>query len=208
MTLFLPIGIGILGFALWASAEWAGYKQIRIIKPVLWISLIPVFTIAIVLAWTNTNFFFFPKIFTIIAWIVLPFFTLLFLYSLFLEIPLRKTYVYSEHPIRVVTTGTYSLCRHPAFLWFTGWQIAIVFISGSITLAIATPIWILSYIVCLFLEEKVCCRAAFADEYQQYQLTTPMLIPSINSIRNFRINTRSRLSMTRSWSINRRKEIE
>ncbi len=190
-----PLGLGVFGFALMAGAEWAGYKKIRILKPTLWIGMVPVFAIAVVLALTNTNHFSLPGIVSIIAWIVFPLFVFLFFYSLFVEIPLRRTYIDPAQPVRVVTGGTYSLCRHPAFLWFTGWMLAAVFISRSTTLAITTPVWILAYIGCLFLEEKVCCLETFADEYRQYQRTTPMLIPSINSIKNLWSDTWVRLSI-------------
>ncbi len=191
-----------------AGAEWAGYKKYRILKPTLWIGMIPVSTVATVMAWTKADYFNAPGILSIIAWIVFPLFVLLFIYSLYFEIPLRKTYIDSEQPVKVVTDGTYSLCRHPALLWFTGWMLAAVFISRSITLAIAAPVWILSYIGCLFLEEKVCCMEIFADEYKQYQRTTPMLIPTFKSIKSFWMDSKSRLSEVRAGFTNNRKELK
>ena len=42
----------------------------------------------------------------------------LLFFSLFIEIPARRTYLVPGAGQELVTTGTYALCRHPGVLWF------------------------------------------------------------------------------------------
>jgi len=186
--------IGSLGFALIAGADWVTYKKITLLKPILWFIIVPVFSYSVFLAWSYTTRFDFPRILSILAWIPLLFFFGLFIYSLYIEIPLKKTYIDSPQPTKVVTNGTYSLCRHPAALWFIVWLVSGVVASGSVTLAVALPVWTIAYIGCLFWEERLCLMGDFCDEYKRYQEVTPMLIPSNVSIGRFWRELRSYFS--------------
>ncbi len=188
--------IGLLGFAFMAGADWATYKKTPFLKPVLWFLIIPVFSYAVVMAWIDTARFELPSIVSTVAWVPLLFFFGLFIYSLYVEIPLKRTYVDSPQPIKVVTDGTYSLCRHPAALWFVVWLASAVVASRSVTLAVAAPVWIAAYIGCIFREEKLCCLGNFGDDYRIYQKATPMLIPTLASIGRFWKNMRSRFYRT------------
>ncbi len=177
--------IGLLSFAFIAGADWATYKKTPFLKPVLWFLIIPVFSYAIVMAWIDTARFELPCIVSTVAWVSLLFFFGLFIFSLYVEIPLKRTYIDSPQPTKVVTDGTYSLCRHPAALWFGVWVASAVIASRSVTLAVAAPVWITAYIGCMFWEEKLCCLENIGDEYKRYQEATPMLIPTLTSIGRF-----------------------
>ena len=187
--------IGLLGFAFMAGADWATYKKIPFLKPVLWFLIIPVFSYAIVMAWIDTTRFDLPHIVSTVAWVPLLFFFGLFIYSLYVEIPLKRTYIDSPQPTKVVTDGTYSLCRHPAALWFGVWVASAVLASRSVTLAVAAPVWIAAYIGCMFWEERLSCLGDFGDDYKRYQETTPMLIPTLTSISRFWKEVRSRFRL-------------
>ncbi len=188
----ISILVGLLSFALMASADWATYKKIRFLKPFLWSAIIPVFSYAIVMGWTDTARFELPRPLSTVAWVPLLFFFGLFIYSLYIEIPLKRTYIDSPQPTKVVTDGTYSLCRHPAALWFGVWIASAVMASRSVTLAVATPVWIFTYIGCIFWEEKLSCLGSFGDDYRRYQEVTPMLIPTLTSFGRFWKEVRSR----------------
>jgi protein-S-isoprenylcysteine O-methyltransferase Ste14 len=177
--------IGLLGFVSLAGADWATYKEIRYLKPILWFGIFSLSIYAIIMAWIDTGHFNFPGILSTLAWIPLILFFILFNLSLFVEIPARETYLRREQPKRVISTGTYALTRHPAFLWFIIWIISAVFASRSVTLAVATPVWIIAYILCLFLEDKLTSIGRFAAEYHEYQKETPMLFPTYRSARRF-----------------------
>ncbi len=94
---------------------------------------------------------------------------LLTLYSVLLELPLHGDGT-------LYTKGTYSLCRHPGFLWYS-----------LFTLLTATYFWYaplvwvcLGYIGCNFLlvvwEDTVLFPKMF-PQYAAYKKTTPFLIP-------------------------------
>jgi protein-S-isoprenylcysteine O-methyltransferase Ste14 len=182
--------IGLLSFVFLAGADWATYKEIRYLKAVLWVSVIPLSLYATVMAWVDTARFAFPEVLSMLAWFPLVVFFALFLYSLYFEIPFRKTYVGREQPKRVVTGGTYTLTRHPAFIWFIIWIVSSVLASRSVTLLVAAPVWITAYIVCMCIEDKLTSRGHFAEEYREYQRETPMLIPTRRSIRRFAVNSK------------------
>ena len=187
--------IGLLGFAFMAGADWATYKKMSLLKPVLWFIMIPVFFYAIAMAWIDTTRFDLPRIISTAAWIPLLFFFGLFIYSLYVEIPLKRTYIDSPQPTKVVTDGTYSLCRHPAALWFGIWVASAVLASRSVTLAVAAPVWIAAYVGCIFWEEELCSLENIGDEYKRYQEVTPMLIPTLTSVGYFWKEVRSRFRL-------------
>ena len=187
--------IGLLGFVFMAGADWTTYKKIPFLKPILWSAIIPVFSYAIVMVWTDTARFDFSSVFSMVAWVPLLFFFGLFIYSLYVEIPLKSTYVDSFQPIKVVTDGTYSLCRHPAALWFGVWLASAVIASRSVTLAVAVPFWIAAYIGCILWEERLCCLGKFGEDYERYQEVTPMLIPTLTSIGRFSKEVRARFRL-------------
>ena len=184
-NIIYTIIVGLFGFILISVAEWATYKKIRFLKPISWIGSIPVLTYALIKAWNQNPQFYLPTIVSTLAWGFFAFFLLLFIYSAYVEIPLKLTYINSSHPLEVVTNGTYSLCRHPATFWFGGWLIFAILASKSVALAIAAPFWVVAYILCIVLEEKLSCLSSFSNEYKMYQKTTPMFIPTPKSILSF-----------------------
>ena len=187
---------GLLSFGFFAGADYATYKEIHYLKPFLWIGTIPVFLYAFILGWIDTAFFPLDAFVSTLAWIPLVFFFTLFVYSLFIEIPVKQTYVQREQPQRVVAGGTYSLTRHPAFIWFTCWSVSSIFASRSITLAVGVPVWIVAYIVCVLLEEKLTIMGNFGEQYREYQKQTPMLFPTAQSARRFARNLRCLFTRT------------
>lgn len=187
--------VGLLSFVLMASADWATYKNVRFLKPFLWFSVIPVAAYAFVMAWLDSARFTFPGLLSLLAWFPLLLFFVLFVYSAYVEIPL-KTYTAKSQPTRVVTDGTYSLSRHPAALWFIGWLISAIFASQSSTLMVAAPIWIAAYIGCIFFEDMLTSISDIGEEYRKYKRVTPMLIPTHRSTAHFWKNMRSRFYRT------------
>lgn len=191
MPPLIVILLGLLGLLLFVGADWATYKEIRFLKPILWFAIIPVASYAVILALMDSASFSFPDTLSKIAWFPLLVFFALFIYSVFIEIPL-KTYAGKAQPTKVVTTGTYSLCRHPATLWFIGCLISLVFVSRSVTLAMATPFWIAAYIGCVYIEDILTSKSGFGEDYKKYKCDTPMIIPTKASVICFWNNVRSR----------------
>lgn len=95
----------------------------------------------------------------------------LLIYSVLVEIPLK-----SNKSGSLYTGGTYTICRHPGFLWFSFFNVSasLFFWYTPITLVLA------GYTLCNFalvtLEDRVLFPKMF-PQYGEYKKTTPFLIP-------------------------------
>lgn len=112
--------------------------------------------------------------------------TLLFLwlliYTLFFALPFKDTYVDKDSTSNVYQNGVYALCRHPGVIMFIGFYLffgltfnidllykaAIIFSSFNIFYVIFQDNW-------TFIKQF--------DNYNQYKMNTPFLIPNIKSIK-------------------------
>jgi protein-S-isoprenylcysteine O-methyltransferase Ste14 len=106
----------------------------------------------------------------LLALLMFCFFSLL-IYSVLLEIPLKK-----EQDCMLYKKGTYSLCRHPGFLWHTAFCVltSLYFWYTAITLMM------IGFILCNFILiviEDVFLFPKMFDEYEEYKKTTPFLAP-------------------------------
>jgi protein-S-isoprenylcysteine O-methyltransferase Ste14 len=118
------------------------------------------------------------------SWVGWPLFglaTLALIYSLFLEIPFRQTYIAEGVGNKLVTTGTYALARHPGVLWYALGLISLIFISASQLMLFAAPIWFLMDVLHVRLQDQFFFPRMFPD-YGRYQRETPMLIPKRASL--------------------------
>lgn len=184
------LSLGLLSLVLMAIAEWATYKHIRFLKPFFWLTSTLLALYAAVMAWIDSPRFPFPDILSAIAWVPLVLCIGLFIYSVFIEIP-HRTYIVPHQKTSLVTEGTYTLCRHPAALWYTGALISAVFASKSLILAVSTPLWLLAYVGVIYLEERWTCRGDLGAEYRAWQKVSPMFIPDRAGIRRFRKHLKS-----------------
>jgi protein-S-isoprenylcysteine O-methyltransferase Ste14 len=123
-----------------------------------------------------------PNGMTILGWIGLLVFAVLLIYSLFIEIPLRATYIDGGVDAPLVTTGTYALCRHPGVLWFAGLVISMLLINPSNTTLLAGMTW-LSVDTLLVLVEDIYFFPRMFPTYSTYQSSTPFLLPNRHSLR-------------------------
>jgi protein-S-isoprenylcysteine O-methyltransferase Ste14 len=103
------------------------------------------------------------------------------IYSLFLEIPFKRTYVAEGTGNKLVTTGTYALARHPGVLWYALLLISLILISQRQLILLAAPIWLLMDVLYVWLQDRSFFPRMFPD-YPRYQRETPMLIPNRTSI--------------------------
>lgn len=116
-----------------------------------------------------------------LGWPLLLVATALLVYSLFLEIPFRRTYVEAGASSALVRTGTYALTRHPGVLWFTLLLVALLLVSRSRLLLWAGPIWLGLDVLAVWIQERFYFSQMFPG-YEQYKQETPMLIPTRESI--------------------------
>ncbi|MDO8715625.1 MAG: methyltransferase [Dehalococcoidales bacterium] len=106
------------------------------------------------------------------------------IYALFINLPFHKTYVATGVGDRLITTGLYTLVRHPGVHWFSLALLSLVLVSKSSRLLAAVPVFILLDIVLVIIQDKFFFTRMFLG-YARYQQTTPMLIPNRQSIKAF-----------------------
>jgi protein-S-isoprenylcysteine O-methyltransferase Ste14 len=119
-----------------------------------------------------------------LGWGLLAISLSLLLYSLFINLPFRKTYIATGVSGKLVTTGLYALVRHPGVHWFTVFMLSLFLVSGSMLLVIAGPILILLDILLVIFLDRFFFRRMF-EGYVYYQQQTPMLVPNRRSINAF-----------------------
>ncbi len=174
--------IGLVGFGFMAAAEYFSQRSVGLLKPLLWFASTTCLLYALIMAWVDAPRFTIPPALGVAAWVSLFCFSGLFVYSVFLEVPFRASYMEHSREGRLVTGGTYAITRHPGVLWSTGWLLSMVLVSRSLVLAVAVPFWIAANIACIYLGEKVNLEKAFGPKYKEYQRVTPMLIPTMTSL--------------------------
>ncbi len=132
----------------------------------------------------KTERFTLPAYLSYLGWLLLFVSAFLLLFSLFWEIPLRKTYLVKGVGDKLIKTGTYALVRHPGVIWYTLFLLALLLISRSRLLLIALPIWVFMDVLYVFIQEKFYFPRMFAG-YEEYKKEAPMLIPTRKSFVRF-----------------------
>lgn len=117
-----------------------------------------------------------------LGWPLLLAATALLLYSLLLEISFRRTYVEAGASSTLVRTGTYALTRHPGVLWFALLLVALLLVSCSRLLLWAGPIWLGLDVLAVCVQDCFSLPRQFPD-YAEYRQQTPMLLPTLASVR-------------------------
>lgn len=109
-------------------------------------------------------------------------FLVLLVYSVFIEVGLN-TYEFSARP-ELVTNGTYTLVRHPGVIWlFLTYVFGAIYFANGLLLLTAF-VWTMVNTMYILLQERWILRKLFA-EYDRYTSSTPMIIPTITSVRRF-----------------------
>jgi len=105
----------------------------------------------------------------------------LLIYSLFVETAAGAPD--SAGNIRTaVTDGTYSLSRHPGFLWFLCLQISINWLCGRVeVIIIGVTLSIMDYV--LIVLEDIWIFPRLFSNYEEYKKSVPMIIPGLKGKR-------------------------
>ncbi len=177
----INIVIGIVGFLAAYLFDIVSIKKIPRVKGLVWsIAVIAVIYSTCMICLDPVKFSL-PTWATVVGWVLLPTFIFFFIYSLFINLPFRKTYVKTGVGKKLIRTGTYALVRHPGVLWYGVILIALILISRSQLLLIAAPIWFAMDIIHVTIQDRFLFGKMF-PEYKDYSKETPMLIPNRKSI--------------------------
>jgi len=175
------IALGSLGFLVMHFFDIVSLKRIRGAKPCTWILGSGLLVYSLIMLCLRSDKLLLPGWSTWLGWALLSTSLLLLIYSLFINLPFRKTYVATGVGDKLITTRLYALVRHPGVHWFIVLMLSLVLVSGSKLLLIASPIWILLDILLVVIQDKFFLGRMF-KEYDSYRQETPMLLPNKKSV--------------------------
>lgn len=178
------IVIGTIGFFVVHIFDIISLKRICRIKPYIWIlgSGLIIYALVMLCLWPDKLLL--PTWSTLLGWGLFFVSLSLLIYSLFINLPFRKTYVATGVSGEVIKTGLYALVRHPWIHYFALLLISLVLVSESSLLLIISPIWIFLNIMLIVVQDKFLFVKMFSG-YDTYRLETPMLLPNRRSINAF-----------------------
>jgi len=100
-------------------------------------------------------------------------------YSIAIEIPFRRAWLDRGHTGNLVTSGTYSVSRHPGVLWTFVWVPCAGVATRSRDLLRYWPFIILADIVHVWIQDRMLLPRIFGQEYRAYQQRVPFLVPRL-----------------------------
>ncbi len=178
----LYVALGALGFLLALLFDHPRIERARWAKLTIGVVAFAALGYAVGAAALHPSRFTFPSGVAPVGWALAGVFLILFLYSVFLEIPFRQAYLGAQDNAQVVDTGTYAMSRHPGVLWAALALVFLVMATGSKVLLIATPVWILLDVVWAYVEDRFYFPKTFPG-YEDYKKEVPMFIPTASSVR-------------------------
>ena len=179
------IAVGILGFIVIHLFDIVSLKRIPSgAKPGVWAVGGGLLVYSLIMLCLKSNTLPLPIWSTWLGWGLLTLSLFLLIYSLFINLPFRKTYIATGVSDRLITTGLYALVRHPWVHFFSLLLLSLVLVSRSTLLLIAAPIWILLDILLVVVQDKFFFSRMF-DGYDDYRRETPMLLPNRRSVNTF-----------------------
>jgi protein-S-isoprenylcysteine O-methyltransferase Ste14 len=177
------VALGAAAFLLIFWVDAVSLKKMGFVKPLLWLAGIALSVIGLVLTVREPPRIQLPTPISAAGWALVGICAALFVYSLFVEIPFASAYVQKGMPSRLVTEGTYALCRHPGVLWLAGLLAGVFLASGSLWMLVALPLWTGLDVLYVVLQERLYFLRIFGEEYRDYQQSVPMLVPTSRSVR-------------------------
>ena len=179
----LFIFAGVVGFIALFCFDIASLKERLFFKRSAFISGYTILAFSIVMVVISPDKIKLPLTLYITGLVFSAVFFLILIYSIFIEIPYKKTYIQKSRNNVLVKTGTYGLVRHPGVLCYVFFLSGLFLMTGSKTLLFALPVWSTVDIIYIILQEKFIFIKMFGEEYREYQKEVPILIPTLKSIK-------------------------
>lgn len=173
---------GVVSFLLLFMFDYYTLKNKSLKKKIFGLAGVSLFIYSTVMIMVTSKKISFPITLRILSGVFFGVFTFLLIYSLFIELPFKKTYGKVQYNNELIDTGTYALCRHPGVLWFGLLFFFAFFMTGATLIIYAVIIWTGVDIVYVCLQEKIFFFKIF-PKYKTYVSTTPMLVPTRESIK-------------------------
>lgn len=177
------VALGVVGFLIALLFDHPRIERTRWAKLSIGVVAFSALGYAVGAAAAHPSRFTIPSAVAAVGWAFAGIFLILFVYSVFIEIPFRQAYLGAQNGTRLVDTGTYAMSRHPGVLWAALALVFLVVATGSKVLLIATPLWILMDLAWAYIEDRFYFPTTFPG-YGDYQNEVPMFIPTASSLRN------------------------
>jgi len=178
------VATGSLGFLVIHLFDIVSLKRIPGAKPFTWSFGVGLLAYSLIMICLAPDKLPLPIWSTWLGWGLLSVSLFLLIYSLFVNLPFRRTYIATGVGDKLITTGLYALVRHPWVHCFTLLLLSLVLVSRSSLLLIASPVWILLDILLAVVQDRFFFGRMF-DGYDSYRRETPMLVPNRRSINTF-----------------------
>ncbi|MFC1994100.1 hypothetical protein ACFLVI_02435 [Chloroflexota bacterium] len=178
------IVMGLLGFLCGYLSDLFSLKRIPGAKQLLGAVALGLISYSLVMVCLKSNSLLLPLWATWVGWLLFPLSLILLMYSLIIEIPLKKTYMADGTGQMLIRSGTYALVRHPGVLAYALLLLSLFLVSKSELLLIAAPVWLLVDILWVLAQDRFILDKAF-PEYKSYRKETPVLFPNMDSINAF-----------------------
>lgn len=175
------VALGAVAFVIAGFFDVAALRRIPFLKQAVGLTVVLLFGYSLVMVALHPVKLEIPALLSYVGWPFLVVAVFLLVYSLFLEIPFWQTYAADGVGNSLVRTGTYALVRHPGVLWLGLFLLALVAVSGSRLLLLATPVWLLMDALYVWVQERFFFERMFPG-YGEYAKETPMLIPTRGSV--------------------------
>lgn len=178
----LFLAVGSLGFVCMLLFDWADSRRWKLKGFLCAAAALLIIGSCVALAFLDSRIRV-PVPLRVIGGFFAAVFGFLLLFSLFIEIPLAKSYQKVSGIRRVIRTGTYALVRHPGVLWFFFLTISLIPVTGSLAMCAAVPLWTGLNVILVLIEDKVFFPRVFGRAYQVYKRRVPFLMPTASSAR-------------------------
>ena len=179
--------LGALGFPVFHLVDLAAIKRIAWAKPAAWISGCALIVAGSILCISSGERFSIPLWTILTGWVIFAGSMMQLVHSLFVSLPLYKTYFKVGSSDELITSGLYAIVRHPGVY---GLGLALFSLSAatrSKPMLEATLVWMVIDIVVVVIQDRYFFDQMF-DGYARYREQTPMLIPNWRSLARYVTN--------------------
>jgi protein-S-isoprenylcysteine O-methyltransferase Ste14 len=175
-TRMLGVGLVLAGFVMGLVHDLVSYWRVPRIKPLLLLIIGVFHASGAYLLIAKSSHVAIPQPIERVASVVAILGFLGMLYSIGVEIPLRRAWINRGHLDELVTSGTYSISRHPGVLWAAVWIPSAAVGAGSRDLLLWWPVLLAADILHVWIQDRFFLPRAFGGAYHAYQREVPFLI--------------------------------
>lgn len=177
--------LACVGYGFGMTHDLASLRGWPVVKPWLWGAMMGSHLLAHYRLAAHSPRMPVPRLLHRLCWLLWPAAFAAFLYSIFIEIPLRKAWIRRGHTDQLVTDGSYALTRHPGVLLYSLAVLLFALATRSRRLLLASPVLIAGDAVHVWFQERFVLGTVFPGSYDRYRASTPMLWPTAASARRF-----------------------